>query len=1043
MSRRIGLVGLLLFGSGACALIYQTVWLRQFRLIFGASTAASAAVLAIFMAGLGIGGLLLGPRADRHPRPLAFYGMLELGVALSAAATPLLLLLVRWIYLATGGSATLGLTFATVLRLVLATVVLILPTFLMGGTLPAAARAITAREDIGRRGLSVLYGVNTLGAVSGVVLSTFVLLELFGNRMTLFFAALLNVLIALGALLIDRRDSSESDTAVIDDTPRAASAAPRPFVFFASAAAGFTFLLMELVWYRMLAPLLGGTTFTFGLILAIALLGIGAGGLLYAMRENREATIGAFALSCALEALFLALPFAWGDGLAMMAMLIRPVGGGLGFPGYVIGWTIVTFIVVFPAAFIAGLQFPLLISLLGRGRESVARDIGLTYAWNTAGSIAGSIAGGFGALPLLTAPGTWRMSVWVLVVVTGGAIGVALARTRLSWKAAGAVLVAVCAIIATRATGPTAAWRHTPIGAGRAEMAKPTRNRVKEFIHARIRTIEWDVDGVESSLALSKNDGYAFVVNGKSDGHAILDGGTQIMGGILGSALHPNAKNALVIGLGTGTTAGWLGAVPEVERVDVFEIEPAIERVAVACNDVNHHPLENQKIHIRYGDARELLLTSKLRYDVISSEPSNPYRSGIASLLTTDFYESAKSRLASGGMFLQFLQAYEIDSATLRMVYATFGAVFPNVETWETRRGDLLLVGTMEPIQYDAATLRAKFAREPYRSAILAAWRATDLEGVLAHYVAGEATSNALARGALTNTDDRTRIEYGFARTLGNNAYFQINDLRELSRKKLDDIPPVIGAVDVSSVRDQRLSLIASEAAFPPEMGTLNPDQQLRVRAYIAHAQGDYEGALRAWVGQRSRPTAPTDLLTFAEAYSDRGDDAVLPYTEELRAYKPAEADYIVARLRWRQKRFDEAAAAMRACLLKMQRDPWMMPILQERVLELAVDIGVADPAAGRAFYEMLGTPFAAHAADGQRLLTRLQIATNLSGGQCNELAIRAMEPFEKAVPWDRFFLRSRLTCYEKFNHPRLAQARKDWEEFLHNEPLSLSATVQ
>ncbi|MGN6182714.1 MAG: hypothetical protein ACTHQM_03565 [Thermoanaerobaculia bacterium] len=279
MSRRIGLVGLLLFGSGACALMYQTVWLRQFRLIFGASTAASAAVLAIFMLGLGIGGLILGPRADRHPRPLAFYGMLELGVAFSAALTPLLLWVVRWLYLATGGSATLGLTFATLLRLVLAVLVLIVPTFLMGGTLPAAARAITAREDIGRRGMSILYGVNTLGAVTGVLLSTFLLLELFGNRMTLFFAALLNVLIALGALLIDRTDTSGEAESVHDEEVPASGRTPRAFVLFASAAVGFTFLLMELVWYRMLAPLLGGTTFTFGLILAIALLGIGAGSV--------------------------------------------------------------------------------------------------------------------------------------------------------------------------------------------------------------------------------------------------------------------------------------------------------------------------------------------------------------------------------------------------------------------------------------------------------------------------------------------------------------------------------------------------------------------------------------------------------------------------------------------------------------------------------------------------------------------------------------------------------------------------------------------
>lgn len=1042
MSRRIGLVGLLLFGSGACALMYQTVWLRQFRLIFGASTAASAAVLAIFMLGLGIGGLILGPRADRHPRPLAFYGMLELGVAFSAALTPLLLWVVRWLYLATGGSATLGLTFATLLRLVLAVLVLIVPTFLMGGTLPAAARAITAREDIGRRGMSILYGVNTLGAVTGVLLSTFLLLELFGNRMTLFFAALLNVLIALGALLIDRTDTSGEAESVHDEEAPASGRTPRAFVLFASAAVGFTFLLMELVWYRMLAPLLGGTTFTFGLILAIALLGIGAGSVVYSMRENKEATTGAFALSCALEALFLALPYAWGDGLAMFAMLVRPVGGGLGFHGYVIGWAIVTFIMVFPAAFIAGLQFPLLISLIGRGRESVARDIGLTYAWNTAGSIAGSIAGGFGVLPLLSAPGTWRAAVWVLVAVTGAAIVVVFSRARLSWKVLGAVVVAIVAILSTRATGPTAAWRHTPIGAGRAELQKPTRNRTKEFINARIRTIEWEVDGVESSLALSRNDGYAFVVNGKSDGHSIFDGGTQVMGGLLGAALHTNPKNSLVIGLGTGTTAGWLAAVPEIERVDVFEIEPAIERVAEACQDVNHHPLKNKKVHITYGDARELLLTSNRKYDVISSEPSNPYRSGIASLLTTDFYQSAKSRLAPGGIFLQFLQAYEIDSATLRMVYSTFGEVFPNVETWETRRGDLLLVGTESPIQYDAAKLRSKFNREPYRSAVLAVWRAVDLEGVLAHYVAGEATSAALAEGAFTNTDDRMRIEYGFARTLGNNAYFQINDLRDLARKKLDDVPPMNGPISVSAIRDQRLALIASEAAFPPDMGTLNPDQQLRVRAYIAHAQGDYEGALRAWVGQRSRPVAPTDLLTFAESYADRGDDAVLPYITELRALKPAEADYVLARLRWRERQYDQAADAMRSCLLRLQRDPWMMPILYDRVLELAVDIAVANPAAGRGFYEILGTPFAAHGADGQRLLTRLQIATNLTKGECNDLAIAALQPFEVAVPWDRFFLKSRVTCYERFNHPRLAQARKDWDEFLKNEPLGLSETV-
>src|SRR5687767_4844237 len=195
-------VSLLLFGSGFCALIYQTVWLRQFRLIFGASTLASAAVIAIFMGGLGIGGHFLGRRIDRSANPLAFYGVLEVGVALSAAATPLLLWIVRAGYLAIGGSFALGGFMATIVRLLLATIVLAIPTFLMGGTLPAAARSVEHGGDQGRRSLAVLYATNTLGAVAGAVLSTFFLLERFGNLRALIAAALLNILVALTALLI-------------------------------------------------------------------------------------------------------------------------------------------------------------------------------------------------------------------------------------------------------------------------------------------------------------------------------------------------------------------------------------------------------------------------------------------------------------------------------------------------------------------------------------------------------------------------------------------------------------------------------------------------------------------------------------------------------------------------------------------------------------------------------------------------------------------------------------------------------------------------
>ena len=415
MKARPVLISLLLFGSGMSALIYQTVWLREFRLIFGSSTAASAAVLAIFMGGLGAGSIVLGRKVDKKPRrPVRFYALLELFIAISAAASPFLLELVRTKYIAIGGAAELGALPATALRLGLSTFVLIVPTFLMGGTLPAAGRVAETETDTSRRKIALAYGANTLGAVVGVVISTFYLLEHFGNRTTLWLACGLNLLVSLVAFAVFFASRPivppKSEQIPDDETARA----PVAIVLLAATIVGFVFLLMELVWYRMMAPLLGGSTFTFGLILALALLGIGLGSFAYAFFgwEGRP-RLSTFALTCAAEAFFIAAPFALGDRIAVLALLLRPLGA-FGFYGHVAAWCQIGAIVVLPAAFFAGLQFPMLIALLGRGRERIGWHIGLAYTCNTVGAIAGSLAGGFGLLPLLSATGAWKLSVVVL-----------------------------------------------------------------------------------------------------------------------------------------------------------------------------------------------------------------------------------------------------------------------------------------------------------------------------------------------------------------------------------------------------------------------------------------------------------------------------------------------------------------------------------------------------------------------------------------------------------------------------------------------------
>jgi spermidine synthase len=662
-------ISLLVFGSGFCALVYQMAWLRLLRLIFGSSTPATAAVLAIFMGGLGAGSLILGPRSDRQASPLGYYARLELGIALTAAASPFLILLARWIYIFGGGSQHLGTVTGSLLRIVLATLVLGLPTFLMGGTLPAVTRAVEQTEDRGRRLLGVLYGANTLGAVLGALTTTFFSIEVLGIRRTIWVATLINLLVVVVARRLAqgmpvRAEASSNSKTPIPEEPFSASPAlastpstPTRLVLLAAAVVGFAFFLMELVWYRMLAPLLGGSSYTFGLILAVALLGIGAGGLLYGVgTKGRRPSMVSFSVTCSLEALFFVLPLALGDRLAVTALVLRDMGG-MGFSSLILSWSLIVAVVVLPGAIVAGYQFPLLVAILGKGGDRVGTEVGWTYGWNTAGAILGSLAGGFGLIPLLSATGTWRFVVVLLVALaTLTAIPGSRPRERTRWLIPTGL--AFLAFLLCFSTGPTSFWRHSPIGAGRVDITFADENELTNHIREKNRLILWQADGRESSIAMQSIDGASFLISGKVDGHARGDASTQVLGGLLGAALHPKPEKALVIGLGTGSTAGWLAQVGTIDQVDVVELEPDIVAVAQHCEAVNQGVLHNPKVNLIIGDGREILLTSGQRYDVVFSEPSNPYRAGIASLFTSFFYEAVSQRLTEDGIFIHCLLWY-------------------------------------------------------------------------------------------------------------------------------------------------------------------------------------------------------------------------------------------------------------------------------------------------------------------------------------------------------------------------------------------------
>jgi predicted membrane-bound spermidine synthase len=1063
-------VAALMFASGMCGLVFQAVWLREFRLVFGASTAASSAVLAVFMGGLGLGNVLLGKLADRSRNPLATYSRFEFIIAVAAGLSPLLTGAFHQLYVVLGGQATLGLALATALRLAMSVLVMGVPAFFMGGTLPAAVRAVTVRDDDQRRAAATLYGINTLGAVVGALASTFFALEFLGTRETLWLASLINLAIAHSARTLShrprramkqvqrrasratlrstRRDGEQFgrrardgilhiDRAGVRDDRLEAKVAPaelsRSIIFSLAGIVGFTFLLMELVWYRMLGPILGGTTYTFGLILAVALAGIGLGGITYGFVSRRiVASPGTLSLTLALGACGVAIPFGLGDRLAVFAARLHNAGAS-SFFAEVAGWTAITAIVVLPAAFVSGIQFPLLIALLGRGEKDVGTHVGLAFGWNTLGAICGALAGGFGLLPMLSAPGAWR-----LVAVLLAAVGAVLALYGWRLKGHGAwsivaISVAVIAACSIACEGPTAVWRHGAIGAARGEWGKVLAepNSLHDWENSVRRAVRWEAEGVESSIAIVASDALAFYVNGMCDGNSVGDAGTQIMLGLIGAALHPRPRTAFVVGLGTGETAGWLAGVSSIERVDVVELEPAVREMARQCAAVNHDMLSNSKVHLIINDAREELLTTAERYDLIVCEPSNPYRNGIANLFTRQFYLAGRDRLNEGGLFAQWVQAYEIDEPTMRCLFATFRSVFPHVEVWQTKGGDFVLLGSIRRPDYSATRLRATLATEPFATALKHAWHTTGLEGFCSHYVGGPGLVEQFvaAESTAINTDDRNAIEYACARNLGGMPWDPAVALYRQAIKVADQRPIVSdGAVDWRLVLANRQweSVVRDTAKLSREDLSLDGTPADKVlEHYIAR---DARGILSAWEESSSQgPMCLTELAVIAHLYAEAGSFRAEPLIEQLAKDMPAEAEALGGILAMHQGRIEDAARRLQSAFERLHTDPWMLDNILSKSYAAAIHCAQLNPRLAPQLLHALKEPFPVALSDEDRRGAACVIAEQVGPAALADV----VESFEPHIPWSKRFLEYRLKAYKSARHPLTEQARRDLHDFI------------
>ncbi|HYV49636.1 MAG TPA: fused MFS/spermidine synthase [Myxococcaceae bacterium] len=772
------MISIFLFVSGATGLTYELVWSRHLGNLLGNSGEAHAVVLATFMGGLALGAWALGGAADRTARPLRLYGMLELATAAYALAFPAVLGGLGALY--AGAAPSLGVGAKVAARVAVSAVALLPPTVLMGGTLPAMVRHFSADLAAARREVARLYAVNSLGASAGAFVAGVGLVPAVGLLRAGWAAAALNAALGVGAVWLGRRpvgpvqeDGSAADAALEPGAATRAggreagsgSAVEREVIAALAGAAlsGFTAMLYELGWIRVLSIVLGASAYAFTLILTAFILGIALGSFWLASRRWSVPPLRAFAWMQA--------------GLAASACLAGPVAVRLPYwfyraqagmvrsldtwPWYqALTFACCLGVLVVPAFFL-GASFPAAAQVAGRRLDRIGRQLGTTYLWNTAGAIAGALLGGLALLPWIGLERCFGLG----VVCNAVAVVLALWPSgRRAWVAALPGLALVAAGLARDGWGTALANGSTL----RMRGAPPASFAAYRELMERGAEVRFRADDTFATVLVAEAPAGAggpphrmMKINGKVDATNGADVETQVLAAHLGVLLHPReVERALVIGAGAAITAGSVLAHP-VRRLDLVEISPAVLQAARLFAEDNRRALDDPRTRVHVDDAKTFLAGTRAaadRYDLVVSVPSNPWVSGVSGLFTREFFRAVAANLSEDGVLVQWIHTYESDEPLLRLVMRTMRETFPYATTWVGPQ-DLVMVASRKPMRVDFEALAARMARPEVRED-LARVGIRDPFGLLAKQVHSDEAQRAFAGEGPLNTDDLNLLEY-------------------------------------------------------------------------------------------------------------------------------------------------------------------------------------------------------------------------------------------------------------------------------------------
>ena len=764
---------LLLFAASGCsALIYEIVWYQLLQLAIGSTAVSLGVLLATFMGGLCAGSLAL-PRilAKRWQHPLLVYAFIEAGIGACGILVLFGMPLIDGIYSAAVGH---GMP-AILLRAVVCAVCLMPPTLLMGASLPAIARWI-GTSPRGVAWLGLLYGANTAGAVAGCLLAGFYLLRVFDMATATLVAAAINGLVALGSWYLSRTTPRRAPAAEPGDSAAPAVAERWRFeaVYAIIALSGATALGAEVVWTRLLGLLFGATVYTFSIILAIFLAGIGLGSGAGSMlsRSTRPRT------ALGVCQFLLAGAIAWTAFTLSRSLPYWPINPLLaGNPWIVFQvdmaraiWTIL------PATLCWGASFPLALAAVAGRRRDPDRLVGGVYAANTFGAILGALAFSTMLIPWV---GTQQCQRALMLLA---ALSALLALGPVVWRAKSrpGVLAGLAALAASLGALGCLAAGIAPVPGNLIAYGR------RMITSASGSELLYVGEGMNASIAISRwNDGAVqFHVSGKVEASTEpYDMRLQRMLGHIPALVHARPQSVLIVGFGAGVTAGTFVLHPDIRRIVVCEMEPIVPPAAARFfARENYGVMNDPRTRIYYDDARHFALTTREKFDIVTSDPIHPWVKGSATLYSREYFELVRKRLNPGGVVTQWVPLYESDAEVVKSEIATFFEVFPEGSIWANEIGgggyDVLLLGQERPGPIDVDAIEARLERPEYARAaesLREVGLGTAVE-LFSTYAGQDRDLKPWLVGAEINHDGNLRLQYMAGLAVNSNAEQAIYD---------------------------------------------------------------------------------------------------------------------------------------------------------------------------------------------------------------------------------------------------------------------------